>query len=83
MLRRGDWVIHFALQALQLHATPANPSPHNSQYAEKLHRKNMNAPGKRTPRTYSHRAISVVKSSQVQHIHGDDVHEKFTLDTIV
>ena len=22
MLRRGDWVIHFALQALQLHATP-------------------------------------------------------------
>ena len=28
ILRRGDWVIHFALQALQLHATPANPSPH-------------------------------------------------------
>jgi hypothetical protein len=33
MLRRGDWVIHFynfALQALQLHATPANPSPHST-----------------------------------------------------
>ena len=28
ILRRGDRVIHFALQALQLHATPANPSPH-------------------------------------------------------
>ena len=26
ILRKGDRVIHFALQALQLHATPANPS---------------------------------------------------------
>jgi hypothetical protein len=36
MLRRGGWVIHFALQALQLHATPANPSPHMSEFSHSL-----------------------------------------------
>jgi len=38
MLRRGDWVIHFALQALQLHATPANPSPHTTPVRAKLYK---------------------------------------------
>jgi len=28
----GYRVIHFALQALQLHATPANPSPHTNVF---------------------------------------------------
>jgi hypothetical protein len=27
-------VIHFALQALQLHATPANPSPHKTKSSQ-------------------------------------------------
>ena len=36
ILRKGDRVIHFALQALQLHATPANPSPHTSPVRAKV-----------------------------------------------
>jgi hypothetical protein len=36
IIRRGDRVIHFALQALQLHATPANPSPHTPEGLEEL-----------------------------------------------
>ena len=37
LLRRGEWVIHFALQALQLYATPANPSPHTTSVRAKLY----------------------------------------------
>jgi hypothetical protein len=35
-ITRGDRVIHFALQALQLHATPANPSPHTTPVRAKV-----------------------------------------------
>ena len=49
ILRRGDRVIHFALQALQLHATPANPSPHTPRVKFKFKFKfkfmNLNASG--------------------------------------
>ena len=38
LLRRGEWVIHFALQALQLYATPANPSPHTTSVRAKLYK---------------------------------------------
>jgi hypothetical protein len=34
----GNWVIHFALQALQLYATPANPSPHTTSVRAKLYK---------------------------------------------